>query len=54
MDKDVGFSLLVIRIKLMELSIVEEHLPGVIREDAVIADNQRSVWREQNAQSEVV
>ena len=28
MDKDVALSMLVLRIKLMELSIVEEHLLG--------------------------
>ena len=54
MDRDVALSTLVLRIKLMELSIARETLMKAIREDAVIADNQRDVWKNQNAQSEVV
>ncbi|KKM70802.1 hypothetical protein LCGC14_1436970 [marine sediment metagenome] len=52
MDKNVAFSLLVIRIKLMELKLAQEALSKAIREDAVIADNMRSVWLEQNCQAE--
>ncbi len=52
LDKDVAFSMLVIRIKVLDLVEAEEALLKAIREDAVIADNMRDIWLHQRCEAE--